>query len=305
MPTNVYFNHAVQSEQDLHEDLVVESLRFYGHECFYLPRTIVDEDELFGEDTSSKFDDAYSVEMYIENTEGFEGEGDLLSKFGVEVRDQATFVLSRRTWNRFVSLDQNLVTATRPQEGDLIYFPLGNQVFEIRFVEHENPFYQLGKLNVFKLQCETFEYSHEAFDTGIAELDGVEDSFAYQVSMTLGSGSGDFVHGETVTQTVASGKTVSGQVVSYTSEGESSKTLIVNNITFDDTDVPATNTMFVLSSNAAAGNIVGATSGASRTITTAPDQYVTPNDPLADNKDFETAGANIVDFSESNPFGSL
>ena len=305
MPTNVYFNHAVQSEQDLHEDLVVESLRFYGHECFYLPRTILDEDELFGEDTSSKFDDAYSVEMYIENTEGFEGEGDLLSKFGVEVRDQATFVLSRRTWNRFVSLDQNLVTATRPQEGDLIYFPLGNQVFEIRFVEHENPFYQLGKLNVFKLQCETFEYSHEAFDTGIAELDGVEDSFAYQVSMTLGSGSGDFVHGETVTQTVASGKTVSGQVVSYTSEGANSKTLIVNNITFDDTDVPATNTMFVLSSNAAAGNIVGATSSASRTITTAPDQYVTPNDPLADNKDFETAGANIVDFSESNPFGSL
>lgn len=305
MPTNVYFNHAVQSEQDLHEDLVVESLRFYGHECFYLPRTIVDEDELFGEDTSSKFDDAYSVEMYIENTEGFEGEGDLLSKFGVEVRDQATFVLSRRTWNRFVSLDQNLVTATRPQEGDLIYFPLGNQVFEIRFVEHENPFYQLGKLNVFKLQCETFEYSHEAFDTGIAELDGVEDSFAYQVSMTLGSGSGDFVHGETVTQTVASGKTVSGQVVSYTSQGENSKTLIVNNITFDDTDVPATNTMFVLSSNAAAGNIVGATSSASRTVTTAPDQYVTPNDPLADNKDFETAGANIVDFSESNPFGSL
>ena len=305
MPTNVYFNHAVKSEQDLHEDLVVESLRFYGHECVYLPRKIVDEDELFGEDTSSQFDDAYSVEMYIENTEGFEGEGDLLSKFGVEVRDQATFVLSRRTWNRFVSLDQNLVTSTRPQEGDLIYFPLGNQVFEIRFVEHENPFYQLGKLNVFKLQCETFEYSHEAFDTGIAELDGVEDSFAYQVSMTLGSGSGDFVHGETVTQTVASGKTVSGQVVSYTSEGASSKTLIVNNITFDDTDVPATNTMFVLSSNAAAGNIVGATSGASRTITTAPDQYVTPNDPLADNKDFETAGANIVDFSESNPFGSL
>ena len=114
MPTNVYFNHAVQSEQNLHEDLVVESLRFYGHECYYLPRTIVDEDEIFGEDTSSKFGDAYMVEMYIENTEGFEGEGDLLSKFGVEVRDQATFVLSRRTWNRFISLDSNLATSTRP-----------------------------------------------------------------------------------------------------------------------------------------------------------------------------------------------
>ena len=305
MPTNVYFNHAVQSEQDLHEDLVVESLRFYGHEVFYLPRTIVDEDELFGEDTSSKFGDAYQVEMYIENTEGFEGEGDLLSKFGVEVRDQATFVLSRRTWQRFISLDGNLATSTRPQEGDLIYFPLGNQVFEIRFVEHENPFYQLGKLNVFKLQCETFEYSHEEIDVGIAELDNIEDQFSYQVTMTLGAGSGDFVVGETVTQTVSSGKTVSGNVVSYSSIGESTKTLNVNNITFSDTDVPATNTMFVLSSNAGAGNIVGATSGASRVVSVAPDQYVTPNDPLADNKDFETAGANIVDFSETNPFGSL
>ena len=305
MPTNVYFNHAVQSEQDLHEDLVVESLRFYGHEVFYLPRTIVDEDELFGEDTSSKFGDAYQVEMYIENTEGFEGEGDLLSKFGVEVRDQATFVLSRRTWQRFISLDGNLATSTRPQEGDLIYFPLGNQIFEIRFVEHENPFYQLGKLNVFKLQCETFEYSHEEIDVGIAELDNIEDQFSYQVTMTLGTGSGDFVVGETVTQTVSSGKTVSGNVVSYSSVGESTKTLNVNNITFSDTDVPATNTMFVLSSNAGAGNIVGATSGASRVVSVAPDQYVTPNDPLADNKDFETAGANIVDFSETNPFGSL
>ena len=305
MPTNVYFNHAVQSEQNLHEDLVVESLRFYGHECFYLPRTIVDEDELFGEDTSSKFGDAYQVEMYIENTEGFEGEGDLLSKFGVEVRDQATFVLSRRTWQRFISLDSNLAVSTRPQEGDLIYFPLGNQVFEIRFVEHENPFYQLGKLNVFKLQCETFEYSHESIDVGIAELDNIEDQFSYQVQMNLGSGSGDFVVGETVTQTVNTGKTVSGQVVSYSSLGANNKVLKVNNITFSDTDTPAGSTMFVLSSNANAGNIVGATSNATRSITTAPDQYALGHDPLADNKDFETAGANIIDFSESNPFGSL
>ena len=305
MPTNVYFNHAVQSEQDLHEDLVVESLRFYGHEVFYLPRTIVDEDELFGEDTSSKFGDAYQVEMYIENTEGFEGEGDLLSKFGVEVRDQATFVLSRRTWQRFISLDANLATSTRPQEGDLIYFPLGNQVFEIRFVEHENPFYQLGKLNVFKLQCETFEYSHETIDVGIAELDNIEDQFSYQVSMTLGAGSGNFIVGETVTQTVNTGKTVSGNVVDFSVSSANVSTLKVNNITFSDTDTPATNTMFVQSSNANAGNIVGATSNANRVITTAPDQYAMPNDPLADNKDFETAGGNIIDFSESNPFGSL
>ena len=243
--------------------------------------------------------------MYIENTEGFEGEGDLLSKFGVEVRDQATFVLSRRTWDRFISLDSNLATSTRPQEGDLIYFPLGNQTFEIRFVEHENPFYQLGKLNVFKLQVETFEYSHEEIDVGIAELDNIEDQFSYQVSMVLGSGSGDYEVGEVVTQTVNTGKTVSGNVVSYSSTGTNQKILKVNNITFSDTGTPATNTMFVLSSNANAGNIVGATSNATRTITTAPDMYAMPNDPLADNKDFETAGSNIVDFTESNPFGTL
>ena len=108
-----------------------------------------------------------------------------------------------------------------------------------------------------------------------------------------------------VTQTVASGKTVSGNVVSFTSQGSSSKTLKVNNITFSDTDVPAGSTMFVLSSQAGAGNIVGATSNATRAITTAPDMYAMPNDPLSDNKDFETAGANIIDFSESNPFGNL
>ena len=123
--------------------------------------------------------------------------------------------------------------------------------------------------------------------------------------MTLGAGSGDFVVGETVTQTVNTGKTVSGNVVSYSVSSPTVKTLKVNNITFSDTDTPATNTMFVLSSNTNAGNIVGATSNATRAITTAPDQYVTPNDPLADNKDFETAGSNIIDFSESNPFGSL
>ena len=158
---------------------------------------------------------------------------------------------------------------------------------------------------MFKLQVETFEYSHEEIDVGIAELDNVEDQFSYQVQMTLGAGSGDYQVGEVVTQTVNTGKTVSGNVVSYSSVGASQKILKVNNITFNDTATPATNTMFVLSSNANAGNIVGATSNANRAVTVAPDMYAMPNDPLADNKDFETAGDNIVDFTESNPFGTL
>ena len=108
MPTNVFFNHAVGTEQHLYEDLVVESMRFYGHETFYLPREVVEEDTILNEDVQSTFGDAYSVEMYLENTEGFEGEGDLFSKFGVQVKDQATFVIALRTWERFISLDSNL-----------------------------------------------------------------------------------------------------------------------------------------------------------------------------------------------------
>ena len=168
MPTNVYFNHAVNTEQHLYEDLVVESLRFYGHDVLYLPRQIIEEDTIFTEDVQSRYGDAYSVEMYLENTEGFEGEGDLVSKFGVQIQEEASFIISLRTWERFISLDSNLATSLRPNEGDLIYFPLSGSMFEIRFVEDQDPFFQLGKLFVFKLKCSLFEYSGEDFDTGTA-----------------------------------------------------------------------------------------------------------------------------------------
>ena len=143
----------------------------YGHDTFYLPRQIIEEDTILNEDVQSKFGDAYSVEMYIENAEGFEGEGDLMSKFGVQVRDQATFVISLRSWERFISLDSNLATSFRPNEGDLVYFPLSGSMFEIKFVEHEDPFYQVGKLFVFNLRCELFEYSGEDFDSQIGDID--------------------------------------------------------------------------------------------------------------------------------------
>ena len=129
MPTNTHFSHAVSSEQHLYEDIVVESLRMYGHELLYLPRKVVEEEDIFNEEVQAQFLDAYSVEMYIENTDGFEGDGDLMSKFGVEVRDQATFIISVRTWERFVSLDSNLASSFRPNEGDLIYMPLSGSMF--------------------------------------------------------------------------------------------------------------------------------------------------------------------------------
>tara|TARA_Y100000992_G_scaffold290918_1_gene246889 strand:+ start:27 stop:881 length:855 start_codon:yes stop_codon:yes gene_type:complete len=282
MPTNVYFNHAVNTEQHLYEDLVVESLRFYGHETYYLPREIVEEDSILGEDVQSKFGDSYSVEMYIENTDGFEGEGDLFSKFGVRVADQATFVLSLRSWERFISLDSNLATSLRPNEGDLIYLPFSGSLFEIKFVEHENPFYQVGKLFVFKLRCELFEYSGEDFDTGVDSIDIVEDQQAYSIEMTMNSGgSGTYYVNENVT---LGGSTV-GEVVSW---------------------IPNTRVLTIKDNTATlqvGDTLVGATNGASYTINTITDVMTFGNDGNAQNKDFEDKDNDYLDFSETNPFG--
>ena len=282
MPTNVYFNHAVQTEQHLYEDLVVESLRFYGHECFYLPREVVEEDSILGEDIQSIYGDAYSVEMYIENTEGFEGEGDLFSKFGVQVRDQATFVLSLRSWERFISLDSNLATSLRPNEGDLIYFPMSGSLFEIKFVEHENPFYQVGKLFVFKLQCELFEYSGEDFDTGNTYIDLVEDQQAYSIELTMdATGTGTYYANENVTLN----SVVVGEVVSWVASDR--KLTIKDN----------TRTLQV------GDTLVGADNGASYDILTITDVMTMNNDPNAQNKEFEDKDTSYLDFSETNPFG--
>ena len=282
MPTNVFFNHAVNTEQHLYEDLVVESLRIYGHECYYLPRNVIEEDTILGEDIQSTYGDAYSVEMYIENVEGFEGEGDLFSKFGVQVRDQATFVISLRTWERFISLDGNLATSLRPNEGDIIFFPMSGSVFEIRFVEHENPFYQVGKLFVFKMQCELFEYSGEDFDTGIESIDIVEDEQAYTIQMTMAAGgSGNYTLNENLT---LSGVVV-GEVVAWRAD-DRLLTIKDNTKTLQVEDV-----------------LVGASSTASHTIETITDVLTMGNDAMSQNKEFEDKDTSYLDFSEVNPFG--
>ena len=244
MATNAFFSHAVQTEQNLVEDLIVESLRMYGHNCFYLPRSIVNEDTILGDAADSSFDDAYEVEMYLEGVEGFEGEGDLYSKFGVEVRDTATFVISKRSWERFISLDANLATGLRPNEGDLIYFPLSKSVFEIKFVEHENPFYQMGKLFTFKMTCDLFEYSGEDFNTGLGDLDNdVDLAQAAGIELTLADTATvrDFVVGETVSQLVTDTIVISGEVVSWS---ETTNKLYVSKI--QTTDTTDNNQSFVL-----------------------------------------------------------
>lgn len=181
MATNFYFQSGDTSgttaEQRLVEDLVVESLKIYGHDVYYMPRSFVNRDTVFDEDELSKFEQAYPLEMYLENVEGFGGDGELFQRFGLEVRDQATFVLARRRWDDMVDTSGGTFVGdgARPMEGDLLFFPKTRSLFEIKFVQFQDPFYQLGKIYVFSLQCELFEYSSEAIDTGLTDIDQLED----------------------------------------------------------------------------------------------------------------------------------
>src|SRR6056300_1365969 len=182
MPVNHYFQSGNgigdTSEKRLYEDLIIEGLKIYGQDVYYLPRTLVNQDLVLGEDVLSKFDDSYLVEMYIETTEGFQGEQELISKFGLEIRDDTTFVIAKRRWQDQVDSTATLIKEGRPNEGDLIYVPLFNSFFEIQFVEDQEPFFQLGNLPVYKLRATKFEYSSERLDTGITAIDQAEDNLS-------------------------------------------------------------------------------------------------------------------------------
>jgi len=196
MPTNFFFQNGGgignTGEQRLIEDLIIESLKIYGHDTFYLPRTIVNKNTIFDEDTLSRFTSAYPLEMYLDNVNGYEVQGDIFTRFGMEVRDQATFILAKRRWEDMVQVTGGAFTQTaRPSEGDLIYFDKTKSLFEIKHVEFQNPFYQAGNIYVFKITVELFEYSSEDLDTGIAAIDAIEtkysqDMLEYQIFLEDG-----------------------------------------------------------------------------------------------------------------------
>ena len=205
MAQNPYIRD-VNSEQNLLEDLNAEFIRALGRNCYYIPRTLNTYDPIYGEDTTSSFEAAYLIEMYMENPQSFGGDGDIVGKFGIDLRDKATFRVATRTFEREVT--KRDATIVRPREGDLIYYALSDSLFEITFVEHENPLYQLGNLYSFLAFSELFAYNNEEFNTGICEID---ECFARQrkeraQTITVGVPTGventttEYIDGETIFQ---------------------------------------------------------------------------------------------------------
>ena len=196
MALNPYFLQGAQSEQRLTQDLINEHLKMFGVEVTYIPRKFVGTDNILNEVESSKFDDNFAIEAYVNTYEGYGGQGDVLTKFGMSIRDEVTLTVSKERFEDFIApfmagLDdgpggnEEIILATRPREGDLVYFPLGERLFEVKFVEHEDPFYQLGKNYVYQLKCELFEYEDEIIDTSISVIDTQVQDDGYISTLTL------------------------------------------------------------------------------------------------------------------------
>lgn len=191
MALNPFFLQGSKNEQRLIQELINEQLKIYGVEVLYLPRKFVNQETIIREVTASKFDDNFSIEAYVSSYEGYNGAGDILSKFGMSLKDELVIIISKDRFEDFIvpflsAMDSDeIILASRPREGDLIYFPLGNRIFEIKFVEHEKPFYQLGKTYVYELTCELFEYEDEDINTEIVEVDEQIKDQGYITTLNL------------------------------------------------------------------------------------------------------------------------
>jgi len=284
MARNIYISQTVKSEQDLYENIIIESMQIYGQEVQYIPRELVAEDKIFGEDVVSAFDRAYQIEMYLENLDNFDGDQELFSKFGVEIRDRATLHVSRKRWHQAVGtyLPEHL----RPLEGDLIYLTLSNQVFEIMRVIDDQPFYQLSNLPTYRIEVELFEYNDENFDTSIEVIDNLEKLGNTIILNLENSDSDDFQIGETIQQVTGS-TTITAEIVDWNADSDK---MYVAHISTPDGKFREFTT----------GSITSQTTNITKTIASIGEQLQQVG---AQNEDFETFGDDILDFSEGNPFG--
>jgi len=294
MATNHYFNHygTNTAEQRLLENIIIESIKVYGIDLNYMPRTLVNEDKLFGDDRSSQFNSSKTIEMYIKNVDGFEGEGTFVSNFGLEVRDQITLTVAKRRWEDLAF--EGSGRDKEPKAGDLIYFPLTDGLFTVLGVTDTNTFFQTGALQTFDLTCELFTYGDEKIDTGIEEIDDIEREQSFVRTFELASSpavSGTFQIGETVTGGTSA---TTGEVAKWDS---TTRYLYLINMT----------------GNFSVGEILtGATSTATGTYETkqTTDEAAETlaqieagtTDTSTSNKQIETDADSVLDFSEGNPF---
>lgn len=292
MATNLYFNNYpknITSEQLLVEDLVIESLKMYGMDVFYMPRTSRDEvDRIYGEDPLKQYLTALPLEMYLENVTGMDGEGDFVSKFGLEIRDEVTLLVSRRRFTQTAS-------QTRPNEGDLVYIPLLDSFMEVTFVEHEDNqamFHTLGRgrggnVYLYALKLKKFVFSNEVVETGVAEIDGKIIEYYPRTKISI--------------STMHTGKFLNDEIV-Y--QGDNLTNATARAIVYDFYPNSHIDIVRVQGSFTSA-NIIGSSSGSIATINTVDDTaYMnTAFEDTQDNMFIESESDSIIDFTETNPFG--
>jgi hypothetical protein len=301
MPRNTFFSHGTRSEQLFHEDLIIESLSIYGLEFYYIPRVLVAKDEILGEDRLSYFGKAFKIEMYLENTDGFDGQGAFIQKFGLMIEQSATLVVSRRRWDQMIGRHNATQLSNRPCEGDLIYFPLTKALFEIKFVQHQDPFYQLGKLYVYKLQVELFQYSSERLDTGVYDIDAIENIKTFSID-PVRNGSARVVSVNLVSG--GTGYNIAPEVSFVSTTGSGAKAVAV----LGNTPETATQVVRVDVTDGGFGyetapDVAFIGSGYGAVANAIIEINIDENDSYGDNNKFISQSDNV--FNESNPFGDM
>ena len=289
MGVSHYFNNYAASkinEIKLYEDVIVESIKIMGHNVYYMPReSYANNDNIFGENTNSKFDRAYLVEMYLNNVEGWEGDGDFFSKFGLEIRDNTNLIIAKRTFEKYIPSS----IATRPREGDFVFIPVMNKLFEIKFVEEELLFFTRGNKHpyIYELRCEAVRYSETEIDlnTGVDIIDDIEAGVNYTVVLTVANTS-NLQIGESVYQ--------GGSFATANSSGKISNIDQGNNTIFV-TDIIGTFNSYI--------NITSTVSNTTVSLSTVDTKGDSVYYDVFDNEEIQTEANSFIDLSETNPFG--
>ena len=301
MPVNPYFENGTASEQQLHEDLIIEAIQIHGLDVYYLPRKIVEKEKILNDEVLSKFKDAYEIEMYVKDVDGFGGQ-DLLSRFGLTIKDEITFVVAKRRWQELVQIPHNILDQRMPHEGDLLYFPLSKGLFEIRFVEDEAQFYPLKNLPIFELRCEAFTYENQKIETGFEDIDSIPKRHAGIVNVLIDTIDGyslDLQVNEDIDiitpETMFSGRILNIRETPY------GVLASISNLVYPEGKIIPLAGGFIL-----AGSMSGSQAIITEVIRLDDSRYREyTNDPFGKNDQFEQKYPDLIDFSENNPFGEL